>query len=187
MLSMKHFVAATIIVFLTGCGEDVNTSVNSEADKEPEMFLDELLGKNPKKTYVIASPMDGVLMQNGKPLAHTQIIRHLWWNGNEDGLEETFVTDEQGQFSLPVHEEQLSLGKLTQFTCSTFLEVVINSQRFDVWYNHNLRGDMYAETEGRKLDDLVCDLSNEKIEVRPGISSIMTICRWEGMPKEHQH
>lgn len=186
MLSMKHLIVTITIVLLAGCSEDVNTSADSETDKGSEMFLNVLLGKNPKTTYVIASPMEGVLMQNGQPLAHTKIIRSLNWTGRDEGrLEQEFTTDEQGRFSLPVHEEQLVLGKLTQFSCSSYIVVDMGEQRLDIWYSTKFEKEIYAESNGQKLNDLICDISNEEITVRPDVSSISTICRWEGMPEEH--
>lgn len=187
MLSMKHLIVTIIIVFLAGCSEDVNTSADSETDKGADMFLNVLLGKNPKTTYVISSPMEGVLMQNGQPLAHTKIIRRLRWNGNDEGIEHEFVTDEDGRFSLPIHEEQLTLGKLTQFVCSTKLEAVVGGQRFDIWYNNKFEGYIFAETNGHQLAGLICDISNENMGVDLDLSRISTVCRWTDMPEESEY
>jgi hypothetical protein len=173
------------LAFLAGCGNDASISANT--DKEPEMFLETLMGNKPKQTYVIASPMAGTLMQNGEPLAYAKIIRHLWWTGNESGVVEEFSTDAQGRFHLPVHEEQLIIGKLTQFACSTHLEVELDDGHKDFWYNNKFEEAIYAETAGRYLNDLMCDISNEEMSVRPNISSITTICRWQDMPPEREY
>lgn len=120
-------------------------------------------------------------MQDGKPLPNTTLIRRLKWNGNDDGLVEEFITDDKGQFSLPIHEEQLSLG-LTQFVSSAKIEVNIAGQLYDVWYNNKFRPDIYAETDG-KVQDLFCDLGSEEIVVSADLSRIMTVCRWKNMPE----
>ena len=175
---MRLAVLPLIAALLTGCGAD--TPAVSEADKEPGMF-----GKPPKKSYVIASPMEGTLMKDGKPLAHAKIIRSLSWNVNDREVVQEFVTDEQGRFSLPVHEEQFSIGRFTQFACSTFLDVEVEGERFEFWYNNKFDGEIYGETGGRHLDELVCDLSNEELRFRPG-NALTTVCRWTDMPEESE-
>jgi hypothetical protein len=167
-------------MLIAGCGDDASAPAGT--DKESKMFLEILMGKKPKQTYVIASPMTGTLKQNGKPLAHVKIIRRLRWNGNENGIEQEFATDEKGGFLLPVHEEQLVLGKLTQFVCSTQLDVEVDGERFDLWYGNKFEAQLYAETGGRKLEGMVCDLNNEEVVAEYGVSRIMTVCRWIDMP-----
>jgi hypothetical protein len=53
---MKRIINLSFAAILAGC--DSNPTVNSEPDKEPEMFF----GQRPKQNYVISSPMAGVLM-----------------------------------------------------------------------------------------------------------------------------
>lgn len=171
---MKISLVMIFVAMLSGCSTD--TSSNTEPDKEPKMF-----GKKTMQTYVISSPMQGVLMKNGEPLAYTKFSRHLRWNGNEEGLVEEFTTDQNGFFSLPVHEENLDLGMLTQFTGSTHLQAEIDGEVFDIWYNNKFEGHVYAET-GKELNNLVCDLTSEEVVVQAELSKIMTICRWPNMP-----
>ena len=162
-------------IFLAGCDADI--SANRKVNEEPEMFV-----KPTTENYVIFSPLEGVLKRNGQSLANTKIIRRLRWNGNDEGLIEEFTTDDQGRFSLPVHEEALSLGMLSQFVGSAKLEVEIDGQLVDVWYNNKFEEGLYAETNG-PLTDLVCDLNFEEIVIKAGLSKIMTICRWKDMPE----
>lgn len=142
-----------------------------------------MFGKRQKQTYVISSPMEGTLMKDGKPLANTKIIRHLWRNAREDEmLDQEFITDDHGRFSLPIYEEQLLLGRFTQFACTTHLEAEVEGQRFDVWFNDKFDPQIYGETEDRQYTDLICDLDNESVRVRLGVSTIETLCRWRDMP-----
>jgi len=161
---------------LIACSAD--TSPSTQLNKEPSMLL------STKNIYVIASPMEGVLMQNGTPLANTKIIRRLRWNSNDDGIEQEFMTDGQGRFSLPIHEEELTMSKLTQFTCSTHLEVTIDGQKHDVWYSNKFKSELYLETQG-PTHDLVCDISAEEIVIRTGLANVMTTCRWKDMPESN--
>lgn len=136
-----------------------------------------------KQTYVIASPMEGVLMKDGKPLANTKILRRLRWNSNDNGIEQEFMSDENGRFSLPIHEETLTLSALTQFVCSSHITINIDNEDYDIWYNNKFSPEIYAETNG-PIEDLTCDISSEELIVRPDISRIGTICRWKNMPLE---
>jgi hypothetical protein len=141
-----------------------------------------MFGKNSTQTYVISSPLQGVLKRNGEPLANTKIIRRLRWNGNEEGLVEEFTTNDQGVFSLPLHEEQISISMLTQFVSSSKLEVEHEGQMFDIWYNNKFEAPIFSET-GAELSNLVCDLAQEEVVVKSGLSKIMTVCRWADMPE----
>jgi hypothetical protein len=126
--------------------------------------------------------MEGVLMQDGRPLSNTKITRQLWWNGNKDGLVEEFLTDENGYFSLPLHEEALSLGMLSQFVASASIEAEVDGEMFDVWYNNKFENGLHVETDG-EISNLVCDLQEEEIVLQAGLSKILTTCRWKNMPK----
>jgi hypothetical protein len=171
---MKISLVMIFVAFLSGCSAD--TSSNTEPDKEPTM-----IGKNSTQTYVIFSPMQGLLLQDGKPLSHTKIIRRLRWNGNdEEGLVEEFVSDDQGRFSLPVHEEQLSIGMLGQFVAKAYLEVELGSDVKEFWYSTKFEPEIYAETNG-PLQGLVCDITTERSTLRVGLSKIYTNCRWDNI------
>ena len=174
ILTMSIFLNA---VFLVGC--DVEISDNKKVDTEQNMFT-----KSATENYVIFSPMEGVLMKNGVPLAKTKIIRRLKWNGNDDGLVDEFTTDDQGRFILPIHSETLTLGKLEQFVASTEISVEMAGEIFDVWYNSKLLPEEYAET-GAPVEELICDLGIEEIPVFVNesiVPNIMTRCRWKSMP-----
>lgn len=121
-------------------------------------------------------------MQNGKPLPKAKIIRRLRWNGNEEGLIEEFSTDDQGRFSLPVHEEELSLGMLGQFVGKVDLEVETENGTDYLWTSSKFFPEIYTETGG-KISDLVCDIEAEEIAVPMGPTSILTRCRWKNMPE----
>jgi len=141
-----------------------------------------MFSKAEKESYVIFSPLEGVLLKNGAPLPNTKIIRKLRWNGNEDGLVEEFFTDEKGYFSLPIHEEELSLNMLSQFVAKAELEVATDSVHYELWYNTKFNSELHSETDG-PIHNLLCDLASEEVTVRAGVSKISTLCRWENMPE----
>ena len=85
--------------------------------------------------FVISSPLEGVLLRDGKPLSHARIIRKLRWNGNDEGITQEFGTDESGFFSLPAHEETLSIGPLEQFVGKTNIDVEQNGVLENFWFS----------------------------------------------------
>lgn len=137
--------------------------------------------KGTPENYVIFSPMEGVLLKGGNPLPNVKIIRTLKWNGNDEGTMSEFVTDEVGRFSIPIHEEKLSLGMLSQFVGKTKLIVEFNGENIVFWYNNKFTPEIYAETDG-PISELGCDIDLEEITVRAGQSTILTKCRWKNMP-----
>jgi hypothetical protein len=164
------------VLVLIGC--DAGVSNNKKVNTEQGMFT-----KQATENYVIFSPMEGVLLKGGVPLSNAKIIRRLTWNDNEEGLVEEFTTDEQGSFSLPIHEEALSIGMLSQFVASAQLEVLYEGDLHDIWYNSRLGNGEYLETDG-PARELICDLNQEEgvVEIS-SLVRILTKCRWANMPK----
>lgn len=157
------------------CSADSGAAMVSVKEKE-------MSGKEKEETYVIASPLSGVLLRDGKPMANTRLLRRLTWNGNEEGILQEFRTDAEGRFELPVHEEGLSLNFLTQFVSHSEVYVEEVSDEHLVWYSPKLMPEMYGETGG-ELKELRCDLSSEERVVNMEYSNLLTKCRWVGMPE----
>lgn len=134
------------------------------------------------KSYVIFSPLKGVLVQNGKPLPYTKIIRRLRWNGNEGGLISEFFTDAEGRFNLPIHEENLTLGLLDTFVSNAQIDVLINDNVYELWYSNKFEEHIYAETKV-PVEGLVCDIEGVETAVHLGVTTILSRCRWDDMPK----
>lgn len=171
---MEAITLVLVCILMGGCTDE--SAATPEQEKEASMF------SNAEKTYVIFSPIEGVLMNGNQPLPNIIITRRLRWNGNEDGRIETFTTDDQGRFSLPLHEEKLALGMLDQFVAK--VELKINGDDV-IWYGNKMFPELYAETDG-PVENLVCDIASEEIPVymrNSLVPSILTKCRWKNMPK----
>ncbi len=174
---MRFVLVMILALLLIGC--------EAEKDSLNPSEIKTMFGKK-KKTYVISSPMEGVMMKGGTPLPNTKIIRTLSWNGIDEERQELvqeFITDDGGHFSLPVQEDRMALGMLTQFVSSTALEAEIDGQKVFLWYSKNFEGSIYAETEG-PISNLVCDIVNEEMRVASNQTNITTVCRWANMPEE---
>ncbi len=165
---MKNIVTMLLGLIAVGC------TAETPPNKEFKMFDGSL------KNYVIFSPMRGVLLKDGNPLPNVKIIRTLKWNGNDEGEKAEFITDEGGRFSIPAHDETLSLGMLNQFVGKADLEVEIEGGTDYLWTSNKFTPEMYAETDG-PISELVCDLESEEIRIEVGQSTILTKCRWKDM------
>ncbi len=175
---MSKFSLLTIILFLlTECNEKKSTTM-----------LSPIMKKSEEKTYVICSPMEGVLKDKGKPLANVKIIRPLTWNDNEEGLVEEFYTDEKGHFNLPLHKETFNIGSvLREFVANQELVIEQNGELVDLWYSCQGSGELYGETAGKEIKSVVCDLSNDDAKVYGEDQDLLvTRCRWENIDLEYK-
>ena len=189
---MKGIILALFITTLLSCSNEnseqksIQTSTGSETKKsikeESDMFS--LFGKKELKNYYISSPLQGVLVKNGKPMANTKIIRKLTWNDNEEGLKGEFITDENGRFDIPGHQENLNLGSMTEFVGA--IELFAESddeEHMDenfFWLSSKHSEENFSDIE-KPLEGLICDLSREKMAVDIGDNSIYGRCTWDGM------
>ena len=183
---MKLTIALLSIVILFGCSGEgssgegkSNQPVNETANKESRVLG--IFGQKEEKNYVIASPLEGVLVRDGKPLANTRIIRRLRWNGNEEGVVDEFFTDDKGYFDIPIHEEFLALGKLTEFVGTITLYVdSINDDNF-FYHSSKRSAEIYSDIK-EPLLELVCDMAQEEALVDISRVGIFSRCKWKGMP-----
>lgn len=141
------------------------------------------LNKPNPSTYVISSPLEGVLLRDGKPLGGAKIIRKLRWNGNAEGIFQEFMTDPSGAFSLPVHEETLTLGVLEQFVGKTDLEVEVDGNMEFFWYSAKMHKDLDSKVN-EVPENLICDIEEAEKSVNVEFGTCLTKCRWSNMPKD---
>ncbi|GLS26093.1 hypothetical protein GCM10007877_18080 [Marinibactrum halimedae] len=139
--------------------------------------------KKEEKTYVVTSGMEGFLYQGGEPLVNMKITRRLRWTGVDDFQEQYFYTDEKGFFSLPIHEEVLSMSKIAQFVSNTIVEVEIDGESHMIWYNTKFESELFSEFGGESVGQVVCDINNEEKRYELKSSTVVTVCRWENMPE----
>lgn len=149
------------------------------SSEEEEMFIKPLV-----KTYLIALPLQGKLMEDGKPLAKAKLRRELEWNGDNEGtLSELFYTDENGVFVLPAFEITTTMRGLEQFVGKTKVFYSSNnSEEILIWYNPTMSENLQDKI-GEPFDSLQCDLSHKEVATQGRAVDILTICRWDGMPE----
>ncbi|KGJ96921.1 DUF6795 domain-containing protein [Colwellia psychrerythraea] len=184
---MKFLISLLSIIILLGCsGESTSQDRIAEQSPQKEVVKKEsemlgIFGKDEQVKYVISSPLNGVLVRDGKALANAKIIRRLSWSGNDVGVIDEYLTDDEGYFDIPMHEESLSLGKLTEFVGSITLYIeTIDDDNF--FYHSSKRSpEIYSDTEAH-LEDLVCDMAQEEELVDISRVGIFSRCKWKGMP-----
>ena len=178
---MKYLTMLLSLSVLFACsGENLaEKKMKTTTQKEASVFG--LFGSKETKNYVISSPLAGVLVKDGKPLSNTKIIRRLTWNGNEEGIVDEFTTDDKGAFSIPIHEEVLTLNTMTEFVATNML--FVNEEIDDAlfWYSPKRDEDLYSDTGG-PLNDLFCEINNEDERVNVTDSGVLTKCTWKNMP-----
>ncbi|TLM77030.1 DUF6795 domain-containing protein [Microbulbifer harenosus] len=177
-LLFRWFFLLVGISSIWNCSADSGAAMVSV--KEKEMF-----GKVKEETYVIASPLSGVLLRDGKPMPNARLLRRLTWNGNEEGVVQEFRTDEEGRFELPVHEEGLSLNFLTQFVAKSTVYVASEADENMIWYSSKLTPELNSEIENPVVG-LTCDMADDEVIVHgreSSVPNIMTRCRWSSMKK----
>jgi len=173
MLPIRNLcVLLAVIIVFSGCDTD-----KSNANAEQSMFLE----TPPPANFVISSPLQGILLKDGIPLSHARILRKLRWNGNEAGVVQEFHSDETGFFSLPAHEEILSIGALEQFVGKTNIDVEHEGKVQNFWFSAKTKPDLNSEYD-TPPSGLTCDLSNAETGVEIRFGTCLTRCRWDNMP-----
>lgn len=167
----------SILTLLLGCNADT-----SATESEQDMIFK----KKPSENYVISSPLKGQLLNAGEPMANTKIIRELEWEGHEGAVIEEYLTDENGFFDLPVHEEALSSGGIGQFVAYTKIFVEHDGNREGVWTSAKTHKGLNSEFD-EPPQDLVCDVTTPKSRVEMNHGLCMTRCRWSNMPKDESN
>ena len=176
---MQLILGILSLTLLLGCtpkSESATIITNSKAQKETSMF-GFLIEKETKK-YVIASPLSGVLMKGGKPLINTKIVRRLTWNGNDSGILQEFMTDGKGAFSIPVHEETLTLSGITEFVASNALYVHEATEESLFWYSPKRHGKNFILITGREIrrpEFAILDAEDERRVYAPEFSDTLYI------------
>lgn len=181
---MKLIVTLLTFSILLGCfGESVSKTQISTSKQQGELSMFGIFNSKVTKNYVIASPLSGVLMKGGKALPNTKIFRRLTWNGNETGLIQEFMTNDEGYFTLPVHEEELTMSGITEFVASNTLYFEEEKDDNFFWLSPKRTEKLFSDYGG-EIEGLVCDLDNEEKRVTPSGADtyIFSKCSWNNMP-----
>lgn len=138
---------------------------------------------SPPQTIIISTPLEGTLLQNGKPLGKTKIFRKLEWDSNdEEGVVQEFMTDEDGKFALPAYEEVLSTPKIGQFVGYTEIYIEQDGEQISI-LNFAKMNKVSKEIFPETPRNMVCDITSPEAPVEIDHGLCMTKCRWDNMPE----
>lgn len=126
---------------------------------------------------ILFSPIEGRVTYKGEPAANAVIRRVIKWKNNI-GQAETFHTDANGVFELPLKRTKARLYPLAEFVISQSLFVEYEGQRFQIWGRTKRGTKLYDELGGRPVN-FRCELTDDVdyIDVEDGLFG--TSCVWD--------
>lgn len=129
---------------------------------------------------VIASPLEGILTFEGKPVADVKIERKLSWFDQSESVEDFVVTNSNGHFILPLVKKTLKLSNLTQFVVSQEINAIYNGKKILIWYMGKGSKIEFGELGGEPVN-LKCELSSDEIVTRDYKNPLITRCKWDSL------
>ena len=129
---------------------------------------------------VLASPMEGTLTFNGKPISGVKIQRKLSWYDDEGRFEDFVVTNTNGHFILPVIKDTVKVSGLMPLVISQEISARHNGEDVLIWALGKDSKIEYGELGGKPVN-MRCELSNEKRITRDYNTPMMTRCTWDSL------
>ena len=138
---------------------------------------------HPEEEVVVSSPIEGKITFKNAPAAGAKIERLLKWK-DDKGETDTTITDENGNFSLPVIKDKVTIGKVTTFVMAQEIRVYYKDVEYTIWYKAKSDKGLYGELDGIPVN-FRCELMDEFISIDTGIDMLGTSCKWDSIkPKE---
>ena len=132
-----------------------------------------------KKEVVLMSPLKGTLLKDSKPLANVDIEVVIVMPGGEERIYKHQTTS-TGEFDLPAIKDTMTLGPMTEFAVSQFVDVFIDGEKDTIWSAAKREPGLYAERHpASETIDLVCDITNEQVRYEERTGIISTKCTWK--------
>lgn len=128
---------------------------------------------------VLFSPMEGKITYKGAPAANAKIIVHLFWK-NDVGEKETFYTNANGEFSIPIKKTKVRIPPLAEFVTSQQISVFYNEKEFDIWHKSLIDTDEYGGLGGY-LKNVSCELTEESVRQEDFDGLFGTSCKWDAV------
>ena len=132
-----------------------------------------------EEEVVLCSPMEGVITLEGKPVSNAKIKRNIKWQDDE-GETDTYYTDENGYFSLPIKQTTVRLNKITQFVMGQEITVFYENNEYVIWGGAKGGKEVYAELGGRPIN-MKCELTSEGESIRSDNTLLFTLCKWDAI------
>lgn len=132
---------------------------------------------HPEEEVVVSSPMEGKITFNNAPAAGAKIERLLKWK-DDVGETDTTITDENGNFSLPIIKDKVTLSKISTFVMAQEIRVFYDGKEYLIWTMGKRSKKKYGELGG-KPTNFRCELTDEDRPMRLERALLVTTCKWE--------
>jgi len=139
---------------------------------------------HPEEELVLCSPMSGRITFNKTPLAGAKIERVIKWKDGV-GQTDTTITDQHGNFMLPVIKEKAKLPKLSQFVVLQEMRVFRNGESHVFWTMSQMGKEarrLYGELGGKPVN-FRCELTRDSTTLRLEDAFLITQCEWDSIEK----
>ncbi|MCP3675194.1 MAG: DUF4198 domain-containing protein [Gammaproteobacteria bacterium] len=131
---------------------------------------------------VLFSPMEGIITYKGQPAANAKIARTIIWKGDE-GETDTFYTNEDGEFKLPIKETKVRIPLLGEFVLTQELIVFYEGEEFAIWVKGKQELGEYGELGGKPVN-FRCELTDEDVYLEGFNGLFTTSCKWDHIEKK---
>jgi len=132
------------------------------------------------REIVLASPMEGLLTHEGKPLPGVKIERKLRWYDGEESTEDFVVTDKDGRFTFPIVKKVLKVSGYVHFVVSQEISAIYRDEEIIIWALGKSSKIEYGELGGKPVN-LRCELTSDKQINRDHNTPLMTRCTWDSL------
>ena len=132
-----------------------------------------------KKEVVLMSPLKGTLLKDGKALANVDIEVVIVMPGGEERVYKHQTTS-TGEFDLPAIKDTMTLGPMTEFAVSQFVDVFIDGEKDTIWSAGKRRPGLYDERyPASETIGLICDINDEEMKYDALSGYVRTKCTWK--------
>ena len=134
---------------------------------------------HPEEEIVVSSPFEGRITFKGEPAAGAKVVRKLKWK-DEEGDTDSVMTDGDGNFSLPIVTDKVTISKITQFVMSQVISVYYNGEETVIWNMGKGSKEKYGELGGKPVN-FRCELTDADTPSRLDDALLVTKCKWDGV------
>lgn len=125
--------------------------------------------------------MKGRITFNGESVSGARVERFLKWK-DETGEVDNTMTDENGNFSLPIIKDKVKLSKISTFIMAQEVRVYYSGNTHPKWAKAKHGKGLYGELDGEPVN-FTCELTDEFVTVDAGEGMLITSCKWSSIKK----
>ncbi|MCP4976212.1 MAG: hypothetical protein GY931_08635, partial [Maribacter sp.] len=101
----------------------------------------------------------------------------------DEGETDTFYTNEDGEFKLPIKETKVRIPLLGEFVLTQELIVFYEGQEFSIWVKGKQDLNEYGELGGIPIN-FRCELTDKRIRLEGFNGLFGTSCEWDAIDEQ---